>query len=154
MKISTNNLFNIVEIYLLMIMKTKYILGVSTLLLVASGVIGILSVTGVITLPFTIIPEEDGNFEGDHQFPDYVGSIAVDENYDGDLLAFADISQIQAEQIALDYTTGGIIVSSFLENENGYLVWKIVLLYDNAYYEIIVDAGNGQVLWASVEDTD
>jgi len=134
--------------------KTKYILGASTLLLVVFGVIGILSVTGVITLPFNIIPEEEGNFEGDHQFPDYAGSITVDENYAGDLLAFADISQIQAEQIALDYTTGGTLVSSFLENENGYLVWKIVILYDNAYYEIIVDAGDGQVLWASAEDTD
>jgi uncharacterized membrane protein YkoI len=78
----------------------------------------------------------------------------VDENQESDLGSLAKINQSQAEDLALQYTTGGSVVSASLDNENGYLVWKVVVSYDGQHYEILVDAGDGSILWASNQSAE
>ncbi len=105
--------------------------------------------SGVIPLPFNVMPEEEGEHGGNHQYPDYEGSVAVSEDQETGLESLATVSQEEAEASALVYTTGGSIISSELENENGYLVWKVVVNFEGTSFEIVVDAGTGNVLWAS-----
>ena len=101
------------------------------------------------TLPFVVNPEEQGNHDGNHQFPQIAGSIKVDENYSGNLTSLATVSKQQAQDIALAYTTGGAVTTCTIDNENGFLVWNVDVNFNGTLYQIMVDAGNGDVLWAS-----
>ena len=78
-----------------------------------------------------------------------IRTIAVSEDLETGLNDLATVSQSEAEAVALAYTTGDSVVSSELENENGYLVWKVTVTFEGNSYEIAVDAGNAKVLWAS-----
>lgn len=130
--------------------KQKLFISGSILFALLLASIVALSATG--QLPFTVFPEEKGNFGGDHQYPSINGSIPIAEDYSGNLTALASISKTTAEQLALNYTTGGSVVSSQLDIENGYLVWNVIVNYNGQKYEIIVDAGNGDILWTSLYD--
>ncbi|MCY3413736.1 MAG: PepSY domain-containing protein [Candidatus Heimdallarchaeota archaeon] len=127
-------------------------------LLLSSIFVLMFSVAGITVLaqngmlPFNVLPDEEGDFGGNHQYPDIKGSIPVDEDYSGDFSSLATITQQEAEQAALAYTTGGSVVSSELENENGYLVWKVVVSFGDVNYDVLVDAGNGSVLACEVSD--
>jgi len=100
-------------------------------------------------LPFSVHPEETGNHDGNHQFPQIEGSIKLNENQNTNLSALATINQTQAENLALNYTTGGSVVSATLNVENGYLIWNVIIQYKGQNYEIMVDAGNGNILWTA-----
>lgn len=132
-------------------MKNKTILLTLTSLAILLTSMTLLHSSGIVPLPFNLMPEEEGNHGGDHQYPDYKGSIAVSEDQETGLEALASVSQGEAEGAALAYTTGGSVISAELENENGYLVWKVTINFDGDNYEVDVDAGNGTVLWASSE---
>jgi len=103
-------------------------------------------------LPFAVTPEEKGNFDGNHQFPVIKGSIFLGEDFSGNLSSKVGISQQNAEAAALAYTTGGKVLSTNLGVENGYLVYTVTVLFQGQQYQVIVDAGDGSVLFAS-QDT-
>ena len=130
-------------------MKNKTILLTLTTLAILFTSITLLHSSGVVPLPFNVMPEEEGEHDGNHQYPDYDGSVAVSEDQETGLDNLATVSQAEAENSALQYTSGGSIVSSELENENGHLVWKVVVNFEGTIYEIVVDAGTANVLWAS-----
>ena len=132
-------------------MRNKTILLTITTLAILFTSMTLLQSSGVIPLPFNLMSEEEGNHDGDHQYPDYEGSVAVSEDQETGLESLAQISQSEAETVALSYTTGGSVVSATLENENGYLVWKVTVNFEGTNFEIDVDAGNGNVLWASTD---
>ncbi|MCE7736300.1 MAG: PepSY domain-containing protein [Candidatus Heimdallarchaeota archaeon] len=130
-------------------MKDKTILLTLTILLIFFSSIILLYSSGVVPLPFEVMPDEEGNHDGDHQYPNYEGSIAVSEDQETTLESLTAVSQAEAETSALVYTTGGLVVSSELENENGYLVWKVTVNFEGTNFEVVVDAGTATVLWAS-----
>lgn len=91
-------------------------------------------------------PEKDS---GDKETSELIGSIPV--KTDTNLAALAKITTQQAEASALKLVEGKIQKTE-LENENGYLAYKVVVDYKGIEYEVIVDAGNGTVLTIEVED--
>lgn len=91
-------------------------------------------------------PEKDS---GDKETSELIGSIPVKTNTN--LAALAKITTQQAEASALKLVEGKIQKTE-LENENGYLAYKVVVDYKGIEYEVIVDAGNGTVLTIEVED--
>ena len=130
-------------------MKNKTILLTLTTLVILLTSITLLHSSGVVPLPFNVMPEEEGEHDGNHQYPDYDGSIPLSEDQETGLESLTTVSQAPAEANALAYTTGGSVVSAELENENGFLVWKIVVSLEGTSYEVVVDAGTAKVLWAS-----
>lgn len=68
------------------------------------------------------------------------------------LASLAKVDQAQAEQAALAKVPGTATAAE-LGNENGNVVWEIdVKGQDGAQHEVKVDAGNGTVLMAEVDD--
>ncbi len=130
-------------------MKNKTILLTLSSLIILMTTMTLLQSSGVVPLPFNIMPDEEGDHDGDHQYPDYKGSVSIAEDQETDLNGLASVPQEEAESVALAYTTGGSVVSSELENENGFLVWKVIVNFEGTNYEIAIDAGNASVLWAS-----
>jgi uncharacterized membrane protein YkoI len=63
--------------------------------------------------------------------------------------SLAEISAAEAEQIALEEQPDAQMEEVGLEVENGYLVYEVEL---NNGVEIIVDAGNGDILSTKVDD--
>lgn len=132
-------------------MRNKTILLAITSLVILLSSMTLLHSRGIVPLPFNIMPEEEGNHDGDHQYPDYKGSVAVSEDQETGLDSLASVSRSEAETAALTYTTGGSVVSSELQNENGYLVWKVTINFQGDSFEVVVDAGDATVLWASTD---
>jgi len=123
--------------------KNYLIVGISL------GVLSIITISLTMandgTLPFLLTNDDDEDDEFD------------DENEDEDLneadyLDQISISRSQAEAIALDYTTGGDVLESELELENGVLVWEVDINFDGEIYQIVVDANTGEVLEAELDD--
>lgn len=135
-------------------MRQKLKIGLALIVLTVIGSTMIYSLNAGNILPFKIFPEEQGDHDGDHQYPSIEGSIAVNDDQENQLNDLSEISQSDAEELALAYTTGGTIISSDLENENGYLVWNVKIDFEGIFYDILVDAGNGKILWASTEGND
>ncbi len=131
------------------LMKRKIIILLITSLAVTLLSMSLLQSSGINPLPFTVMPEEEGEHDGDHQYPNYDGSVKIGEDDENNLENLTKITKEDAESKALEYTTGGTIKSSELENENGNLVWKVVVEFEGNLYEIAIDAGNGEILWAS-----
>ena len=73
--------------------------------------------------------------------------IGDDEESDhtGDAVITAEEAKSRAEE-----HTGGTALSVELENEDGYLVYGVIIETDSGRYDVKVDAGNGSVL--KVED--
>jgi uncharacterized membrane protein YkoI len=70
------------------------------------------------------------------------------------LASLAKIDRAQAEQAALAKVPGTATAAE-LGNENGNVVWEIdVKAKDGAQHEVKVDAGNGTVLMAEVDQED
>lgn len=128
--------------------RAKLYLTISVL--VMATLISVMAQTN--TLPFAVTPEETGEHDGNHQFPDFVGSIQVGDESTSNYTDLAIVTKGEAEAIAINYTHGGNVISSQLGEENGYLVWKVNVNFDGTTYEILVDAGNGKVLFASTAD--
>lgn len=91
-------------------------------------------------------PEKDS---GDKETSKLIGSIPV--KTDTNLAALAKITAQQANASALKLVEGRIKKTE-LENEDGFLVYKVLVDYSGIDYEVLVDAGNGMVLTIEVED--
>ena len=100
------------------------------------------------------VQTETGGKEGknaDKNDPSYTGSISLkDQQTNGDetseaanLQKYAVISADDAANSALGAHPGTSVAQTSLENENGFLVYSVVL---NNGIDAKVDAGNGQVL--------
>ena len=82
------------------------------------------------------------------------GSIQVPHESQKSYANLAQISLVEATNKALRNTPGKII-SSGLENEDGFLVYAIkISTAQKDVKEVIVDAGNGQILASNDEDQD
>jgi len=82
------------------------------------------------------------------QFPTEVqgGSVAVKNDQEAALLAQAKIASAEAARIA-EKALPGKVVETKLDEENGYLVWKVGLVGDEGkVHELKIDAGNGRLL--------
>lgn len=108
-----------------------------------------MAAVGVLAVGVLALAQVGKNPQPGAQSPSYRGSIPVQENLQGEgneaqaYQALAKVTAqeaVKAAQQALGTTASPTQVS--LGNENGYLVWEVVL----AGQELKVDAGTGQVL--------
>jgi uncharacterized membrane protein YkoI len=84
-----------------------------------------------------------GHADDDHKF---VGTIAVSKK---DKKKYPDLAKISFQQVLEKITKDhpGKIVEVALEEEDGYLVYEVELISpEKTKKEIILDAGNGEVL--------
>lgn len=82
------------------------------------------------------------------------GSIKVSTGSQKNYAQMAKITLVQATDKALQNTPGKMI-SSGLENEDGFLVYSIkISTAKKEIKEVIVDAGDGQILAANEDDQD
>jgi len=79
------------------------------------------------------------------------GRIAIGNDDEASHTADARITSEQAKAIAEDHTNGTAL-SVQLENENGYLVYGVLVQTSNGKLDVKVDAGNGNVLKAEADD--
>jgi uncharacterized membrane protein YkoI len=80
---------------------------------------------------------------------EWVSSVPV--KADTNLATLAKINKEQADSAALKLVEG-TIKKTELANKNGYLVYKVVVDFNNTNYEVLVDAGNAKVLEIETED--
>lgn len=85
----------------------------------------------------------------DNETSELIGSIPV--KTDTSLAVLAKITAQQANASALKLVEGKIKKTE-LKNEDGYLVYKVLVDYSGIDYEVLVDAGNALVLAIEVED--
>jgi uncharacterized membrane protein YkoI len=71
--------------------------------------------------------------------------INIGDADEGDHAGDATVTPDQAKAIAEDHT-GGTAISVELNNEDGYLVYGVIIRDSNGTYDVKVDAGTGQVL--------
>lgn len=82
------------------------------------------------------------------------GSIKVNDNTDRAIAVQANITAIEAAEIA-GKTMPGIVVETKLDNENGYLVWKVKILEPKGdRIQLKIDAGNGHLLAEAAHEAD
>ncbi len=85
------------------------------------------------------------------------GSVALDEDTgysDKAMAKLARISSVDAAEIAARAMPGDV-VETLLENENGYLVWKVeTVSFGRPEVEFMIDAGNGRLLAVENEEED
>lgn len=79
-------------------------------------------------------------------------SEAVETEEARDLAELTRIDRAAAEEVALSAIPGEVREVE-LENENGFVVYEVeVAGQDGTFYEVVVDAGNGEVLGLEVEE--
>ena len=82
-----------------------------------------------------------------YDMPEIIGSLtatgSVQEN-----LAAVSIGALEAGGIA-EEATGGQVIKGGLTHLQGYLVHVFIVVSDDIMYHVIVDAGNGEVLYTS-----
>ena len=82
------------------------------------------------------------------KYPNIEGTIPVENNEDYSNLT--QITLVDAMTIAEDNVVGTKSMYAKLSSINGYLVYKVVMTNDNhEYSKVLVDAGNGEVLYVS-----
>ena len=82
------------------------------------------------------------------KYPSIEGTIPV-ENYE-DYSKLTQITLVDAMAIAEDEVTDAKSMYAKLSSINGYLVYKVVMTNDNhEYSKVLVDAGNGEVLYVT-----
>ncbi len=68
------------------------------------------------------------------------------------LQGLAEVDQARAEEAALG-AVAGTVEEAELGNENGYVVWDVEVKAENGtLHEVVVDAGNGQILAQQADD--
>lgn len=96
----------------------------------------------------------------DEQDPAYNSSVTTPESPDGtseadeaaSLASLATVSEQQARELALGAIPGEVAEIE-LDNENGSVVWSVeVTATDGTDHEVVIDAGNGEVLAQQVDD--
>jgi len=122
--------------------------------ILAVFVISIAGTVGMATAQSNTTPPATTDTEQDHQvqeqYPSYKGSIAVPENTDDNGLAsLAKITGEEAKAAAAANMSVSIsdVQSASLENENGNLVYSVLVMKQGTVYDVKVDAGNGIVLF-------
>jgi len=119
------------------------------------AIIVVISVIGITAISLAhasntnkIASTQNSNSDLQQQYPNYTASIKVPENIsDSNLSQLAKITPDQANLSALKAVGGGNVTSTYLECENGYLVYSVTVSKNNTLYEVKVDAGNGNVLF-------
>ena len=82
------------------------------------------------------------------KYPNIEGTIPVENNEDYSNLT--QITLVDAMTIAEDNVVDAKSMYAKLSSINGYLVYKVVMTNDNhEYSKVLVDAGNGEVLYVS-----
>ncbi|WP_161484735.1 PepSY domain-containing protein [Kosmotoga sp. DU53] len=92
---------------------------------------------------------ENTEKQAEVQEPSYTGSVMVSNPEPKDLSTLAKISKEEAANVVMSSYPSANIKSIKLENENGFLVYGVIL--DNGQ-EVKVDAGTAKIL--HVEDAD
>jgi uncharacterized membrane protein YkoI len=90
------------------------------------------------------------------QFPTEVqsGSVQVKDESEAALLAQAKITSGEAARIA-EKALPGKVVETRLDEDNGYLVWKVELIGDQGQeHQLSIDAGNGRLLAIEAGEKD
>ena len=121
--------------------------------------LGAAALAGAATSPDQTAPNAPAE-QDDSQEPSLNGSIQSpeDESLSEDdeakaLEGLATISAADAEAAALAAVPGGTVNESALENENGSVVYEVEMTDANgATVEVIIDAGNGDVLAQETDD--
>ena len=116
---------------------------------------------GALTSVFATNPVAKNNVmatqkQQEKQYPSYVGTIPVSENQNQNLTeaqeakmlqSLAKITPDQAKNAALA-KVNGTVINIHLDNENGYLVYSVVIKSSNGItYDVKVDAGSAAVLF-------
>jgi len=84
------------------------------------------------------------------QLPPISGSVNVGDTIKNYINTSKKVSFIEAATTAQKQVTNGFIVDGSLDVEQGYLVYTFdVNTSNNVRHEIVIDAGNGQVLYKS-----
>lgn len=83
-----------------------------------------------------------------------IRSVADPTNETAQLIRMARISDAQARAIARKVVPTGVIEEVELENHRGSVVWEVEIRQDDLQveFEIIIDAGNGEVLFITSEE--
>ena len=109
------------------------------------------------------VGEDNGPNTEVHE-PSYKGSIAIPQTIQNSNLSevqeeamlknLAKITPDNASRAALAKVNGTVLRVS-LENENGYLVYSVIIKASNGtIFDVKVDAGNGKVLHISADDLE
>lgn len=94
-------------------------------------------------------PEKRGVEEESDAEEAIVGTIHVKKHFH--LKKLAKINEIAARKAALQMVEG-TVKEVELENEDGFLVYNVSILFNRQEWEVLVDAGNGLVLTVDTED--
>ncbi|MHA2028320.1 MAG: PepSY domain-containing protein [Candidatus Kariarchaeaceae archaeon] len=89
--------------------------------------------------------------KGDDDDTTIVSSVQVSEDYNGDFSELSLITEEEARSFASAYADNGKALGAELESEKGNVVWEVEVKYNGDEFDIIVDAGNGEVLGAFFE---
>ena len=83
----------------------------------------------------------------------YKGSVSVAGKNESSVQELAKIDQAAAEQVALKAVPGTVHETELDTSDNGYAVYDIEIAGDDGKgHEVIVDAGNGEVLHQDLEE--
>lgn len=133
----------------------KLLFGVAAALGLAGGASGIAVARSSGGPP--AVEAEEGDDDRD---PSYTSSITAPEDPKGQseadeaaaLASLATITEAQAGDIAL-VAVPGEVTEIELDHENGGVVWSVeVTATDGSAHEVVVDAGNGDVLAQEADD--
>tara|TARA_R110000782_G_scaffold188367_10_gene278412 strand:+ start:5997 stop:6425 length:429 start_codon:yes stop_codon:yes gene_type:complete len=83
-----------------------------------------------------------------------IGSVKISNDDDVSMAKLATITSSEASRISSVAISGNVIETK-LEDENGYLVWKVEMIDGNGHEtELMIDAGNGRLLAAEEDEED
>jgi len=94
-------------------------------------------------------PEKRGVKEESDAEEPIVATIHIKKHFQ--LKKLAKINEIAARKAALQMVEG-TVKEVELENEDGFLVYNVSILFNRQEWEVLVDAGNGLVLTVDTED--
>ncbi len=122
----------------------KVLLAVAVAMVVLVGA-GVAYAAGNSSSEMTI-----GNLDADES---YKGSVSIAGKNESSVHKLANIDQAAAEQVALGAVPGTVHETELEASDNGYVVYDIEISGDDGKgHEVIVDAGNGEVLHQDLEE--
>lgn len=77
-------------------------------------------------------------------YPNITGVTAAPDSFD-QIVSAAKIGLIEATELA-DSEFDGVVVGAYLDGYQGYLVYFVDIVDEGEWYEVILDAGTGDVL--------
>ncbi len=121
----------------------KTILGVLIVVALIVGIFGVHAVTSGVGTEKSVAQKSSLHIDDSKEISDSQES--------AQLVSLAKITKAQAEAIALK-NVQGTVKESQLENDNGDVVYAVDVINGNTETEVIVDAGNGNVLKTQKDD--